>query len=225
MHRIKNDNNIKKDLRGKHVEIVKDDATSVQIRLLEDAGADKKGSIVSVFRSQVEEYRDESDDVRTYDPNFAEILDAQLNQPYETHGVPCANDACPNENGFDYELTGFIVSDKEGMYVEKQCTKCGTTTVDGDSDFHAYYRMDDGHIESIDDAELVAPNKNQNTKLLIVSADADTIRAYAVPVNDYDGHNLSAFNGFALEDYPDFIQDQIENDAYESVDFTHAIDI
>lgn len=146
MLRMRNDDNIKPELRGKQIEIVYEDATLCLVKLLEDAGSQKTGDQLSAFRSQIEEYDEASGTTRFYDPSFADTLDDKLNRPYEPENMPCPRDNCDNDSGFNYAMTGYIISDEQGMYVEKKCERCCTVTTDGDGDFHTYFRVENGDI-------------------------------------------------------------------------------
>lgn len=139
MFRLRDIESVKPALRGKKIEIILDGGTHYQVKLLENAGAYKTGDELSSFQNQVEEYDEETGESRFYDQALAESLDNKMNKPYEAQGMPCEN--CQNDNGFDYEMTGYVINDNSGIYVEKKCTKCATLTTDGDGDFHSYYRI------------------------------------------------------------------------------------
>lgn len=146
MLRMRNDDNIKPAIRGKQIEIVYEDATLCLVKLLENAGSQKTGDQLSAFRSQIEEFNEVTETTRFYDPALADSLDEVLNQPYEGMDMPCQHPTCGNDSGFEYEMTGYVINDQHGMYVEKKCKKCGTATSDGDGDFHSYFRIENGDI-------------------------------------------------------------------------------
>lgn len=144
MFRLRNIENVKPALRGKKIEILLDGGTHYLIKLLENSGEFKTGDELSSFQDQVEEYDEKTGESRFYDQELAETLDEKLNKPYEDGDMPCDN--CPNENGFNYEMTGYVVNDSSGIYVEKKCTKCATLTTDGDGDFHSYHIIENDDI-------------------------------------------------------------------------------
>lgn len=146
MLRLRNIENVKPHYRTKPVELVQDDGVLFLVRLLTDAGDQKAGDTLSAFRSQVEEYDETSQTVRYYDPTLAQTLDERMNQPYDDRGNPCLRQNCSNESGFNYDLTGYVISDDKGVYVEKKCERCSTLNPEGDGDFHTYFYIKNGDV-------------------------------------------------------------------------------
>lgn len=150
MLKIRNIDGIKSTFRGKQVEITGGNNGFTHVKLLEKAGRHPIGTELLVEYSQIERI-DESGTSSYYDPELAEALDEKLNKPYEATNMPCNNDTCDNDNGYEYTNTGYVVDDKKGIYVEKKCTKCGTVTTDGDGDFFDYFVLDNGTIVDIEE--------------------------------------------------------------------------
>lgn len=146
MLRMRNIDGIKPELHGKPVEMKRDDGIIFLLTLLADTKTYKKGQTLAAFRSQLEEYDEASQTVRYFDPTLAQTLDERMNQPYEDRNNPCSRHNCSNESGFNYALTGYVISDDKGVYVEKKCERCSTLNPEGDSDFHTYFYIKNGDV-------------------------------------------------------------------------------
>lgn len=76
-----------------------------------------------------------------YNMALSEELERVLNVPYNyEEGPECSQ--CHHNDASKYTLTGNVIEDGDGVFVEKKCTECHTITDDGDGDFHQVYEMD-----------------------------------------------------------------------------------
>jgi hypothetical protein len=151
MDRFRATASVEGHLRGKEVKVLDSAEDYYLIQLLEDAGEIESGNIFSCNKNNIEHYNEETKTAQYYDPEMVELLEERMNQPYEeVHGTPCSSDDCDNENGFEYELTGHVIDDTQGVYVEKKCKLCGAITLEGDGEFHSYYLVSELGIECIE---------------------------------------------------------------------------
>lgn len=86
---------------------------------------------------------------RIYNPNLAWTLEKLLNYPNEC--------TCENCQYYKFSLTGYLIDDGIGMFVEKKCLKCGTVTEEGDGDFHEFFCIVDGEVIYTDGGEICPP--------------------------------------------------------------------
>lgn len=83
---------------------------------------------------------------KIHNPELAEELEELLNRPYnQEEGTECPG--CHHTNAFNYELTGSILDDNQGIFVEKKCKVCGSITEEGDGDFHDHYELTEEGIK------------------------------------------------------------------------------
>lgn len=91
---------------------------------------------------------------RFYNLNLAIELDETLNKPYNhEEGPKC--DVCLHTNANEFDITGIVIDDGSGLFVEKTCQRCGTLTDDGNGDFHDIYEILSGETIQIIEKQRV----------------------------------------------------------------------
>lgn len=103
---------------------------------------------------------------RYYNPSLAQDLEDILNIPYNhDEGPECDNILCQSTDVNMQELTGYVIDDGQGVYVEKKCGYCGAIFDEGHGDFHDVYQIVDNHVVSIEEEQCSEDNSMQLIRL------------------------------------------------------------
>ena len=87
---------------------------------------------------------------KTFNPVLANNLEDVLNIPYNhTEGPECPG--CSRNNADNFKITGNVISDGLGLFVEKHCKECNSFTEDGHGDFFEVYDLDGNNPIRLDD--------------------------------------------------------------------------